>query len=90
VTKLKAAPGGDIVILGSGDLIQSLMRHGLVDQYSLLIHPLVLGSGRRLFTGTVATGALRRTDSVTTTTGVLIATYQQALAQPSASRENSR
>lgn len=90
VAKLKAAPGGDIVILGSGELIQSLMRHGLVDQYSLLIHPLVLGSGRRLFTGTVATGALRRTDSVTTTTGVLIATYQQALAQPSASRVNSR
>jgi hypothetical protein len=50
----------------------------------------VLGSGRRLFTGNVTTGALRRTDSVTTTTGVLIATYQQAPAQPSASRENSR
>jgi dihydrofolate reductase len=88
VARLKAEPGGDIVVLGSGDLVQSLMRRDLVDQYSLLIHPLVLGSGRRLFTGDVALGAFRLTDSVTTTTGVVIATYQQA--EPAASRENFR
>jgi dihydrofolate reductase len=40
---------GDMVVLGSGELAQALMRHGLVDEYVLSIHPLVLGSGRRLF-----------------------------------------
>ena len=46
VANLKQQPGADIVILGSGELIQSLMRHNLIDQFTLLIHPLVLGSGR--------------------------------------------
>jgi dihydrofolate reductase len=48
VAKLKQQPGKDIVVLGSGELVQSLMRANLVDTYVLLIHPLVLGSGRRL------------------------------------------
>jgi len=53
------------------------MAHDLIDEYRLLIHPLVLGSGRRLFTdGTFAT--LRLVDSATTTTGVVIATYRPA------------
>ena len=46
---LKEQPGKDIVVLGSGGLIQSLMQHNLVDEFVLLIHPLVLGHGRRLF-----------------------------------------
>jgi dihydrofolate reductase len=75
VARLKEQPGKDIVVLGSGDLLQTLMRHGLVDVYVLLIHPLVLGRGRRLFTGDVHRTALRLVDSVTTTTGVVIATY---------------
>ena len=54
------------------------MRHGLVDEYQLLIHPLVLGSGRRLFTDGVPHSALRLVKSVPTTTGVIIATYQPA------------
>jgi dihydrofolate reductase len=58
-------------------LVRSLVRHGLIDRYVLLIHPLVLGSGRRLFPDGVAT-TLRLVDSVTTTTGVVIATYQPA------------
>ena len=49
VARLKEQPGKDLVVLGSGDLLQTLMRHGLVDEYVLLIHPLVLGRGRRLF-----------------------------------------
>jgi dihydrofolate reductase len=76
VARLKEEPGKDIVILGSGELVQSLMRCNLVDVYVLLIHPLVLGSGRRLFSDSGAFAALRLVDSVTTSAGVLIATYQ--------------
>ena len=76
VARLKEQPGKDIAVLGSGDLLQTLMRRGLVDQYVLLIHPLVLGRGRRLFNDDAPRSALRLLDSVTTTTGVMIATYQ--------------
>jgi dihydrofolate reductase len=54
------------------------MRRDLIDRYVLLIHPLVLGSGRRLFPDGSPDAALRLTGSVTTTTGVVIATYQRA------------
>ncbi len=76
VARLKEEPGKDLVVLGSGELVQSLMRRHLVDEYVLLIHPLVLGSGRRLFTDGGAFAALRLVDTKTTTTGVVIATYQ--------------
>ncbi len=76
VAELKARPGGDIVVLGSGVLVQSLMRRNLIDEYVLMIHPLVLGSGRRLFTDDGSVAALRLVDTKTTTTGVVIATYQ--------------
>jgi dihydrofolate reductase len=76
VAELKAQPGKDLVVLGSGELTQSLMQRNLVDEYVLTIHPLVLGSGRRLFTDGGAVAALRLVDTVTTTTGVVIATYQ--------------
>jgi len=76
VARVKAQPGKDIVVLGSGALLQSLMRRNLVDEYILLIHPLVLGSGRRLFTDGGEFAALRLIDTKTTTTGVVIATYQ--------------
>ncbi len=75
VARLKEEPGKDLVVLGSGELVQSLMRRNLVDEYVLLIHPLVLGSGRRLFTDGGAFAALRLVDTKTTTTGVVIATY---------------
>jgi dihydrofolate reductase len=75
VAKVKEQPGKDIVVLGSGELLQTLMRHGLVDVFVLLIHPLVLGRGRRLFGDHAPRAALRLVDSVTTTTGVVIATY---------------
>jgi dihydrofolate reductase len=68
----------DLGILGSGELIRSLMRHDLVDEYVLSIHPLVLGSGRRLFPDDGAMAKLRLVDATTTTTGVVIATYHRA------------
>lgn len=78
VAKLRDRPGKDIAVLGSGELIGSLMRHSLIDRYVLMIHPLVLGSGRRLFSDGRAFARLRLVDSVTTTKGVLIATYEPA------------
>jgi dihydrofolate reductase len=78
VAQLKQETGPDLLVMGSGVLAQSLMRHGLVDEYQLLIHPLVLGSGRRLFTDGAPHSALRLVKSVPTTTGVIIATYQPA------------
>ena len=80
VARLKAQPGKDFVVLGSGVLLQSLMRRNLVDEWVLLIHPLVLGSGRRLFTDGGAFATLRLVDTKTSTTGVVIATYQPAEA----------
>ena len=78
VARLKQEPGKDLVVLGSGELVQALRRRDLVDRYQLLIHPLVLGSGRRLFPDGDATAALELVDSVPTTTGVIIATYRTA------------
>jgi dihydrofolate reductase len=78
VAELRRQPGKDLLVLGSGELVQSLRRRDLVDRYQLLIHPLVLGSGRRLFPEGGGPLPLRLLDSVTTTTGVVIATYRPA------------
>jgi dihydrofolate reductase len=78
VAGLKEQPGKDLVVLGSGELVRSLMGRHLVDEYVLLIHPLVLGSGRRLFTDGGPSASLRLVDTKTTTTGVVIATYHPA------------
>ena len=75
VASLRARPDRDLVILGSGDLVRSLMRRDLVDRYVLLIHPIVLGGGQRLFGDGVPTAALRLVDSRATSTGVTMATY---------------
>jgi dihydrofolate reductase len=66
----------DLGVLGSGELVRSLMQRDLIDEYLLSIYPIVLGSGRRLFTDGAAFAALRLIDAVTTTTGVIIATYR--------------
>jgi dihydrofolate reductase len=76
VARLKESPGDDLAVLGSGELVHSLMRHGLVDAYVLTIHPLRLGSGRRLFPDDGPRAALRLVETETTTTGVIIAVYQ--------------
>ena len=79
VAELKERSDGNIAILGSGDLVASLIPRNLIDEYLLLIHPLVLGTGRRLFAdGTFAT--LQLVNSVPTTKGVIIATYRPASA----------
>jgi dihydrofolate reductase len=76
VAGLKADLERDLVILGSGELIRSLMPRNLIDEYTLQIHPLILGSGRRLFTDDGVYSALRLVGTRTTTTGVVIATFQ--------------
>ena len=72
-----AQPEQDLVILGSGELIRSLLPHGLVDELTLLIHPLVLGAGQRLF-ASGSEAALELIDSVGTSTGVVLARYRRA------------
>jgi dihydrofolate reductase len=75
VTALRESAEGDISILGSGQPVRTLADAGLVDRYVLVIHPLVLGTGLRLFQG-AEPGRLRLVGSVTTKTGVIIATYE--------------
>jgi dihydrofolate reductase len=76
VGRLKEDLDTNLVIMGSGVLIGSLMAVDLIDEYLLMIAPLVLGTGRRLFAGGRPTW-LRPVDTLTTSTGVLIATYQR-------------
>lgn len=78
VATLRKEQGKDLVVMGSGQLIQSLMRRNLVEEYVLLIHPLILGTGRRLFVEGGASASLRLVGSKTTEKGVVIATYQPA------------
>jgi dihydrofolate reductase len=77
VANLKQSSATNLVIMGSGVLIGSLMTADLIDEYLLMIHPLVLGSGRQLFAGGTQ-AVLRLIDSISTGTGVLIATYEPA------------
>lgn len=76
VAHLKDEVDGDITILGSGELIRSLLPHGVIDEHVLMIYPLVLGSGRRLFPDQGSLEKLRLLDTKPTTTGVIIATYR--------------
>jgi dihydrofolate reductase len=78
VAGLKARTEGNIVILGSAELVHALLPHGLIDAMLLTIHPLVLGSGKRLFPDAGALARFRLADSKPTSTGVLIARYEAA------------
>jgi len=76
IAELKKEEGPELQVHGSGNLIQTLMRHNLVDQYRLWVFPLVIGSGKRLFSdGTIPSG-LKLVDSKVSTTGVVIGTYE--------------
>jgi dihydrofolate reductase len=76
VAALKEGAGGDIILLGSGELARNLAGKGLVDGFVLLIHPLTLGSGQRLFEPGLPASAFELTDTRISTTGVIIATYR--------------
>lgn len=76
VAALREQPGGNLVIMGSGHLIRSLLPHGLIDELFLMIHPLILGSGQRLFGPLDDISQLRLLDCTPTENGVLLATYQ--------------
>jgi len=78
VTELKRTLSGDLTVMGSGELIHTLMRDHLIDEYLLFIHPLVLGTGRRLFDDGSPPSSLNLIESATTKTGVVIARYETA------------
>ncbi len=78
IAALKKEDGPELQVHGSGNLIQTLLRHNLVDQYRLWVFPLVIGSGKRLFSeGTIPSG-LKLVDSKVSTTGVVMGTYEPA------------
>lgn len=78
VAKLKKRPGDELQVHGSGGLAQTLIEHDLIDEYRLLIFPVHLGSGTKLFRDGTTAAALRLTSATTTGAGVVIATYQPA------------
>ena len=77
VTQLKEQPGGNIAVLGSGELVQTLIEHDLVDEYFLALFPIVLGSGKRLFREADQVRKLTLVDSKATGTGGVILTYRR-------------
>jgi len=77
VTTLKQPPGGDLLIYGSGALVDALTRLGLIDEYRFMICPVMVGAGKRLFAHSTET-TLRLTDTTTTSTGVVVLTYAKA------------
>ena len=78
LTKLKQQPGKNIAITGSGTLVRSLLRDDLLDELRLLVHPIVVGSGKRLFQDGTAHKPLKLVESKTFGTGVVYLTYQPA------------
>ncbi len=82
IAKLKRQPGKDIVILGSGTLVRSLLQDDRLDELRLMVHPLVVGSGKRLFEEGGDQKALKLVDSKTFSTGVLSLTYQSDKNEP--------
>jgi dihydrofolate reductase len=77
VRQLKEEPGRDLLIYGSGQLVEALVQHQLIDEYRLMIHPIILGRGKRLFEGESPTAGLSLADSKTTATGVATLVYHQ-------------
>lgn len=78
VTQLKQQAGSDLHVYGSGNLLQTLMKHDLVDAFWLKIYPLTLGSGKRLFADGTIPAAFKVTESHVSPSGVIIANYERA------------
>ena len=78
IAALKQEDGPELQVHGSANLIQTLLRHNLVDQYRLWVFPLVIGSGKRLFSDGAIPSALKLVDSKVSTTGVVMGTYDPA------------
>ncbi|HVA60699.1 MAG TPA: dihydrofolate reductase family protein [Mycobacteriales bacterium] len=89
VADLKQQPGNELQVHGSGGLAQTLIEQDLIDEYRLLIFPVRLGSGKRLFREGARAAALRLTSTTTTSMGVIISTYQPAGSAQYGSYENS-
>ena len=78
VEDLKAQPGGDLVVYGSPDLVDALLKHDLVDEYRIMIEPILLGGGKRVFPDGGRARPLELVDVTQAKTGVLICTYRPA------------
>ncbi len=78
VSRLKQEDGPELQVHGSGNLLQTLMRHRLVDRFHIWVFPVVIGTGKRLFADGTLPGALKLVDNVVSTTGVVIGTYEPA------------
>jgi dihydrofolate reductase len=78
VSELKRQPGGDILVFGSGSLVNELMRLGFIDEYRLMVFPVVLGSGKRLFGNGMEETVLELVGTDTFSTGVVVLTYRPA------------
>lgn len=77
IARLKEQPGAEIQVVGSGQLVQTLMRHDLVDEYRLWIFPVLLGSGKRLFARGTTPATLTHVGTTETATGVVVHTYER-------------
>ena len=78
VSRLKQQPGKDILIFGSGDLVNTLMEHDLIDEYRIMVFPVVVGSGKRLFKEGIETTVLNLVETKTFGSGVVVLSYQPA------------
>ena len=76
VFRLKQQPGKDVLIFGSGDLVNTLIQHGLIDEYRIMVFPIIVGSGKRLFKDGSETSAMRLVDTKTFGSGVVVLTYR--------------
>jgi dihydrofolate reductase len=82
ITKLKDRPGGDLLVEGSGQLAQTLIKHGLIDEYRLMLFPIVLGAGKRLFPPEMSQAAtLTLSEAKPDRDGVMLLTYHPAQAR---------
>jgi dihydrofolate reductase len=81
VLRLKQQPGKDILVFGSGRLVNALMQHDLIDEYRLMVFPIVLGSGQRLFEDGSDTKVLRLVETKTLGSGIVVLSYSPAVEE---------